>query len=84
MRTLLRVLTVGAVLGLVTGARLGVLVVRGGPPHFGPLAERCVAGDVRIHIDRVFPLEQTADALAYVGGGRALGKVVVAVSPEGA
>ncbi|MGC5171594.1 NAD(P)-dependent alcohol dehydrogenase [Microbacterium sp. DT81.1] len=82
VRALLRVLTVGAALGLVTGARLGVLVVREGPQHFGAVAERCVAGDVRIHIDRVFPLEQTADALAYVGGGRALGKVVVAVAAD--
>ena len=29
-------------------------------------------------------LEQTPDALAYVGGGRALGKVVVAVSADDA
>jgi len=80
VRTLLRVLTVGTVLGLATRARLGVLVVKEGPAHFGPLAERCVAGEVRIHIDRVFGLEETAEALAYVGEGQALGKVVVAVS----
>ncbi|HEX5857186.1 MAG TPA: NAD(P)-dependent alcohol dehydrogenase [Microbacterium sp.] len=80
VRTLLRVLTVGAVVGALSGTRLGVLVVRQGPRHFSPLAEQCAAGDVRIHIDRVFALEQTPEALAYVGAGRALGKVVVQVS----
>ncbi|WP_251039007.1 NAD(P)-dependent alcohol dehydrogenase [Agromyces sp. ISL-38] len=77
VRTLLRVVTVGAALGLLTGRRLGVLVVRQGPEHFEPVAERCVAGDLRIHIDRVFPLDEVPQALAHVGEGRALGKVVV-------
>jgi NADPH:quinone reductase-like Zn-dependent oxidoreductase len=76
-RALLRVVTVGALIGTMTGRRLGVLAVKPGPAHFSPLADRCIAGDVRIHIDRVFPLEQVPDALTYVGDGHALGKVVV-------
>ena len=48
-----------------------------GPEHFAPLAELCVSGEVEVHIDRTYPLEQTAAALAHVGEGRALGKVVV-------
>ncbi|WP_424347230.1 NAD(P)-dependent alcohol dehydrogenase [Kocuria sp. CH-021] len=76
-RALLRVVTVGTLIGTMTGRRLGVLAVKPGPAHFSPLADRCIAGDVRIHIDRVFPLEQVPEALAYVGGGHALGKVVV-------
>jgi NADPH:quinone reductase-like Zn-dependent oxidoreductase len=58
-----------------------VLAVKPGPEHFSPLADRCVAGDVRIHVDRTFPLEQVPEALAYVGEGRALGKVVIEVRP---
>lgn len=77
MRSVLRVVTVGAAAGLVTGRRLGVLAVKPGPPHFGPLAELCVAGEVRIHIERTFALEDVPEALAHVGEGRALGKVVV-------
>jgi NADPH:quinone reductase-like Zn-dependent oxidoreductase len=77
VRTLLRVVTVGAALGLLTGRRLGVLVARQGPEHFEPVAERCIAGDVRIHIDRAFPLDEVPQALTHVGEGRALGKVVV-------
>lgn len=76
-RALLRVVTVGALIGTMTGRRLGVLAVRPGPAHFSPLADRCIAGDVRIHIDRVFPLEQVPEALTYVGDGHALGTVVV-------
>ena len=78
VRALLRILTLGTVVGAVTGRRLGILVVKLGPSHFEPLADLCLAGEVAIHLDRVYPLDQTADALARVGEGRALGKVVVA------
>jgi NADPH:quinone reductase-like Zn-dependent oxidoreductase len=77
VRTLLRVVTIGAALGLLTRRRLGVLMVRQGPAHFEPVAERCIAGDLRTHIDRTFPLDDVPLALARVGEGRALGKVVV-------
>jgi NADPH:quinone reductase-like Zn-dependent oxidoreductase len=80
VRTLLRVLTVGGVVGRLTGRRLGVLVVKQGPAQFEPLAERCVAGDVDVHIDRTFALDEVPRALAHVGEGRALGKVVVQVA----
>jgi len=76
---LLRVLTVGSVTGRFTGRRLGVLAVREGPEHFAPLAELCVDRQVKIHIDRTFTLDETADALRHVGEGRARGKVVVAI-----
>lgn len=77
VRTLLRVLTLGTTAGLLTGRSLGVLAVPEGPEHFGPLLDRCASGEVGIHVDREFALEETAEALAYVGEGRALGKVVV-------
>ena len=80
VRALLRILTAGAVVGRVTGRRLGVLVVRQGPTHFERFTERCVAGDVRIHIHRTFALEEVPQALAHVGEGRALGKVVVEIA----
>ena len=75
--TLLRVVTFGAILGWLTGRRIGLLIVKQGPTHFEPFAERCVSGDVDIHIDRTFGLDEVPQALAYVGEGRALGKVVV-------
>lgn len=75
--TMLGVLTVGWIAGRLTGRRVGVLAVKEGPAHFGPLADRCVAGEVDVHIDRTFTLDQVGEALAHVGEGRALGKVVV-------
>jgi len=80
VRALLRVLTVGSVAGRLTRRRLGVLAVREGPKHFAPVAELCVAGDLRIHIDRTFTLDEVPQALAWVGEGRALGKVIVSVN----
>ncbi len=79
LRGLLRVLTVGKLAGALTGRRLGLLVVKEGPDHFTPLAAQVASGEVRTVIDRTYPLEQVAEALAYHGEGRALGKVVVAV-----
>ena len=74
---LLRILTVGAALGRATGRSIGVLGVHEGPAHFEPLAQRCATGEVQIHVDRTFTLDDTAEALAHVGEGRSLGKVVV-------
>jgi NADPH:quinone reductase-like Zn-dependent oxidoreductase len=80
VRALLRVLTAGWVVGRLTGRSIGVLVVKEGPAHFEPLAALCVAGEVRIHIDRTFTLHEVPTALAHVGAGHALGKVVIGVS----
>jgi NADPH:quinone reductase-like Zn-dependent oxidoreductase len=80
VRALLRVLSVGWVICRVTGRSMGVLAVKEGPAHFEPLAELCVSGQVRIHIDRTFALDEVPAALAHVGQGRALGKVVVVPS----
>jgi NADPH:quinone reductase-like Zn-dependent oxidoreductase len=78
MRTLLPIVTVGPLLGRVTGRHVGMLAVKQGPASFERLAARCLAGEVTIHIDRTFGLDEVPEALAYVGEGRALGKVVVA------
>jgi NADPH:quinone reductase-like Zn-dependent oxidoreductase len=80
VRTLLPIVTIGALLGRATRRRLGMLAVKQGPAHFEPLATRCLAGEVTIHIDRTFTLDEVPEALAYVGEGRALGKAVVAVA----
>ncbi|MFC5747318.1 NAD(P)-dependent alcohol dehydrogenase [Actinomadura rugatobispora] len=69
--------TIGSIAGLLTGRRMGVLVVRLGPARFEPLADLCAAGKVDIHIDRTFTLDDVPEALRHVGEGHALGKVVV-------
>ena len=80
VRSLLRVITLGVVVGRLTGRRLGMLIVKPGPTHFGALTELCLVGEVDIHIDRTFGLDEVPEALAHVGEGRALGKVVVAIT----
>jgi NADPH:quinone reductase-like Zn-dependent oxidoreductase len=77
VRNLLAIMTIGSVIGRLTRRRLGVLVVPLGPRHFTPLADLGVAGDIGIHIDRTFRLEEVPEALRYVGEGLAHGKVVV-------
>jgi NADPH:quinone reductase-like Zn-dependent oxidoreductase len=79
-RTVLSILVAGAVLGRLSGRRIGVLAVKPGPAHFGPLAQRCAAGEVGIRVERTFTLDEVPQALAHVGEGRALGKVVVEVT----
>lgn len=76
-RALLRVLTAGTLLGRLSDRRIALLVVRNGPAAFVPIAAQCVAGEIDIHIDRVFALAEVPAALSHVGEGRALGKVVV-------
>ena len=79
VRSLMRVATAGWLLGRLSGRSLGVLVVNEGPTHFEPVTELCLSGQVNIHIDRTYPLDQVPAALARVGEGRALGKVVIEV-----
>jgi len=79
VRALLGIATVGAVAAKATRRSLGVLMVKTGPAHFGPLAERCAAGEVAIHVDRTFALDAVPDALRYLGEGHARGKVVVEI-----
>ena len=61
----------------MTDRRLGMLAVKPGPEHFVPFADRCASGELAVHIDRTFTLDDVPDALAYVGAGHALGKVVI-------
>jgi NADPH:quinone reductase-like Zn-dependent oxidoreductase len=77
---MLGAMTIGWIASRLTGRRMGVLAVKEGPAHFEPLADMCVTGRVNIHIDRTFGLEDVPEALAYVGEGHALGKVVVTIS----
>jgi len=74
---LVAMVTIGSIIGRLTRRRMGMLVVREGPTHFGPLTDLCVAGDIAIHIDRTFGLDDVPEALRYVGEGLAHGKVVV-------
>jgi len=79
LRALLRVLTLGTIVGALSGTKLRVLVVREGPEHFAPMADMIVDGEVQVRIDSRFPLDEVAAALVRHGEGRARGKVGVEV-----
>lgn len=81
---LLGIISIGTVAARVRGKRVGMLLVATGPSRFVPLADRCVAGEIDIHIDRTYSLADVPEALARVGEGRALGKVVVQVRTDAA
>jgi NADPH:quinone reductase-like Zn-dependent oxidoreductase len=76
---LVRILTIGWLAGRLSSRRMSVLAVKEGPGHFEPLADLCTAGEIAIHIDRTYALDQVPAALAAVGEGRVCGKAVVTV-----
>lgn len=80
MRSILGMLTYGGAISALTDRSLGVLMVRSGPQPLEGLARQVAAGEVRVHVDEVVPLERTAAALARIGAGETLGKVVVDVA----
>ncbi|MFC8192310.1 NAD(P)-dependent alcohol dehydrogenase [Cellulomonas sp. NPDC057328] len=74
---LLGIATVGAAAGVLTGRRVGVAAVPTGPRAFGPVGARCAEGELTVHVERTYGLEDAPAALARVGAGAALGKLVV-------
>lgn len=61
------------------GVRYSFLFMRADGQQLNKITSLIEAGVIRPVIDKVFPFEQTNEALAYVESGRARGKVVVAV-----
>ena len=47
--------------------------------QLGEIAKLIEADNIKPTVDKVFPFEQTNEALAYVETGRAKGKVVIKV-----
>jgi NADPH:quinone reductase-like Zn-dependent oxidoreductase len=77
--TILRVLLIGPLVGRAESKKVRVLAVRLGVRHLGPMVELCQAGQITTVIDRRFPLSHVPEALEYLGGGHAKGKVVIIV-----
>ncbi|HEX2420783.1 MAG TPA: NAD(P)-dependent alcohol dehydrogenase [Acidimicrobiia bacterium] len=70
-----------AVLGPLLGRkrRFGVLIVKPNKADLARAAALVATGGLRPIIDRAYPLEDVAQALRYVGEGRAQGKVIISV-----
>ncbi len=68
-----------SLLNIVTKQRLRTLISIVKGEDLAALCELVEKHDIHPSIDRRFPLEEAADALAYVGTGHARGKVVLTV-----
>jgi len=69
-------------LGLVYrpgGKRLGVLVVQPGTEALNQLAQLAASGQLRVGIEREFPLEDLPVALRRIGDEHALGRLVLSI-----
>jgi NADPH:quinone reductase-like Zn-dependent oxidoreductase len=80
MATLLQVMLMGPFIGRADGKRMRVLAVQLGVQHLGPIVEHVQTGKITTIIDRCYPLDEVPEALRYLGGGHAKGKVVVIVA----
>ena len=62
------------------GARYEYLFMRADGAQLAEITRLVESGAVKPLIDRVFPLEQVRDALAYSESGRATGKIVIKIA----
>jgi NADPH:quinone reductase-like Zn-dependent oxidoreductase len=77
--TLFQILFLGPWIKRTTGKNVRILMVPQNNKDLIAITELCVAGKVTPIIDRVYPFNKGAEALRYVGEGRAKGKVVIMV-----
>jgi NADPH:quinone reductase-like Zn-dependent oxidoreductase len=61
-------------------ARFEYLFMRADGEQLGEITRLVEGGVIKPLVDRVFPLDQVREALAYSESGRATGKVVIAVA----
>ncbi|MDL2717028.1 MAG: zinc-binding dehydrogenase [Acidobacteriota bacterium] len=59
--------------------KMAMMLAHPNGKDLGVLRDLLQAGKVKPVIDRTFPLSQTAEALRYLEGGHARGKVVIIV-----
>jgi NADPH:quinone reductase-like Zn-dependent oxidoreductase len=69
----------GAIGSLFVSQRLAPFVSHNDRADLETLTELAVSGKIRSVIDREYPLDQGADAIARVGAGRVRGKVIIRV-----
>lgn len=73
-----QVMLFGPLISLFTGKQMG-LVLHKANKGLDVMADLLESGKIKVVIDRIYPLEETPEAIRYVEAGRARGKVVVAI-----
>ena len=77
--TLFQILLLGPWIRKRTNKNVRLLMVPQDSKDLMEITELCLEGKVFPVIDRTYPLHETAEALRYVGQGRAKGKVVITI-----
>jgi NADPH:quinone reductase-like Zn-dependent oxidoreductase len=72
-------LLLGRIAALGSGKRLGYVAMKSNLEDLEFVRDRLADGSVRAVIDRTYPFEKVAEALAYLEEGHARGKVVIEV-----
>lgn len=81
MEAIIGTVTLGALLGLASGRRQGLVIHRPSTAELERLAGLCATGRLAPMIDSTYPLEAIQDAFAHFASGRFTGKIVIAVDP---
>ena len=63
-----------------TGQKMGIVGLDTNPRDLDTLSEMFTAGTVIPHVDRVYSLAETGDAIRYLGDARSQGKIVISIS----
>jgi NADPH:quinone reductase-like Zn-dependent oxidoreductase len=77
--TILQVLLLGPWISMIESKKMRVLAVRPNTEDVDFMKELIEDGKVTPVIDKTYPLSEVPEAIGYVGGGHARGKVVITV-----
>jgi NADPH:quinone reductase-like Zn-dependent oxidoreductase len=80
--TMLQSLLLGPLIRRITSRNIKLLVVQTDSKDLVAITELIESGKVKLVIDKLYPLSETADALRYLGEGHARGKIVITVEPD--
>ena len=76
---LLNVVTLGTILGILSGKRLGVLIHKQDVAELEQLASLCASSQLSPVVDGIYPLEQIQDAFTRFASGQFVGKIVISI-----
>lgn len=79
LRVILYVLIVGGLMSFFSKRKIGALGVQTGQDALADVTNLITQGHITPAVEKTFPLDQTAEAIAYLGAGKSLGKVVVTI-----
>lgn len=76
---MLQLLVLGRIIGRRAGKRLQVLVASCREADLERAANLCLAGELTVHVDRIYRLEDVPEALRALGAGELKGKAVIVI-----